>query len=152
MYMYMFIALHVHVHVCVHAMYSKCSSSVLLLISASSPFSLAAAKGLRHLRTHNFVHRDIKPGNIMRCGNPDGRSAAHTASITDKCSTPKQYCPHNTPMVYAYLHCPRLHDKKTVFSLLIMRRCVSKQLQNSYTCTFSCSHVNVHVHMYVPLS
>lgn len=32
-----------------------------------------AAKGLSHLRAHNFVHRDIKPGNIMRCGTQDGR-------------------------------------------------------------------------------
>ncbi|CAI8037370.1 Serine/threonine-protein kinase TBK1, partial [Geodia barretti] len=30
------------------------------------------AKGLSHLRAHNFVHRDIKPGNIMRCGTQDG--------------------------------------------------------------------------------
>ena len=31
------------------------------------------ANGLHHLRKNNFVHRDIKPGNIMRCQNPDGR-------------------------------------------------------------------------------
>ncbi|XP_019854889.1 PREDICTED: serine/threonine-protein kinase TBK1-like [Amphimedon queenslandica] len=30
------------------------------------------ASGMRHLRDHGFVHRDIKPGNIMRCINPDG--------------------------------------------------------------------------------
>ena len=36
-------------------------------------FSSCVAKGLQHLRTHNFIHRDIKPGNIMRCQKPDGR-------------------------------------------------------------------------------
>ena len=36
---------------------------------------LLIASGMRHLRDHGFVHRDIKPGNIMRCINPDGRYA-----------------------------------------------------------------------------
>ncbi len=31
------------------------------------------AKGLQHLRHNKYVHRDIKPGNIMRCQKPDGR-------------------------------------------------------------------------------
>ena len=35
--------------------------------------NVCLAKGLQHLRTHNFIHRDIKPGNIMRCQKPDGR-------------------------------------------------------------------------------
>ena len=30
------------------------------------------ANGLAHLRRHKFSHRDIKPGNIMRCQKPDG--------------------------------------------------------------------------------
>lgn len=30
------------------------------------------ANGLQHLRQHNFIHRDIKPGNIMRCQKSDG--------------------------------------------------------------------------------
>jgi TANK-binding kinase 1 len=31
------------------------------------------AQGLAHLRKHGFVHRDIKPGNIMRTIEPDGK-------------------------------------------------------------------------------
>ena len=43
-----------------------CSKNLLFHI-------FCVAKGLQHLRTHNFIHRDIKPGNIMRCQKVDGR-------------------------------------------------------------------------------
>jgi len=34
-----------------------------------------AAAGMKHLRDNDVVHRDIKPGNIMRYITEDGRSA-----------------------------------------------------------------------------
>lgn len=36
------------------------------------------ASGMRHLREQGFVHRDIKPGNIMRSIKPDGRCSSYT--------------------------------------------------------------------------
>ena len=30
------------------------------------------AAGLMHLKNYGFAHRDIKPGNIMKCRHPDG--------------------------------------------------------------------------------
>lgn len=32
------------------------------------------AAGMRHLRAHSLVHRDLKPGNIMKCLCDDGRA------------------------------------------------------------------------------
>lgn len=36
------------------------------------PFNYTAS-GMKHLREHGVVHRDIKPGNIMRFISEDGR-------------------------------------------------------------------------------
>ena len=33
---------------------------------------VVAVSGMEHLRSHGFVHRDIKPGNILRCITKDG--------------------------------------------------------------------------------
>ena len=35
---------------------------------------LCAVQGMNHLRENGVVHRDIKPGNIMRQVGDDGRS------------------------------------------------------------------------------
>ena len=43
--------------------------SVLMWISDL----LILAAGMNHLRDNDIVHRDIKPGNIMRYINEDGR-------------------------------------------------------------------------------
>lgn len=40
------------------------------------------ASGMRHLREQGFVHRDIKPGNIMRSIKPDGRYSSYTHTHT----------------------------------------------------------------------
>ena len=37
---------------------------------------------MRHLREQGFVHRDIKPGNIMRSIKPDGRYSSYTHTHT----------------------------------------------------------------------
>ena len=44
---------------------------LLLPLPPSLPLP-SLANGLAHLRHHQFTHRDIKPGNIMRCQKPDG--------------------------------------------------------------------------------
>ena len=31
-----------------------------------------SVSGMEHLRSHGFVHRDIKPGNILRAITKDG--------------------------------------------------------------------------------
>ena len=33
---------------------------------------LCAAEGMAHLKSQQIAHRDIKPGNIMRCREVDG--------------------------------------------------------------------------------
>ena len=33
----------------------------------------SAVEGMKHLRQHGFLHRDIKPGNILIAQNDDGR-------------------------------------------------------------------------------
>lgn len=37
-------------------------------------FLMFAVAGMNHLREYGIVHRDIKPGNIMRVIGEDGRS------------------------------------------------------------------------------
>jgi len=36
--------------------------------------ALLSAAGMKHLRDNDVIHRDIKPGNIMRYITDDGRS------------------------------------------------------------------------------
>ena len=43
-------------------------------------FPPPVAEGMAHLRRHNIIHRDIKPGNIMRCISPDG---SYSFKLTD---------------------------------------------------------------------
>jgi len=38
-----------------------------------SLFAVLSAAGMKHLRDNDVVHRDIKPGNIMRYITDDGR-------------------------------------------------------------------------------
>lgn len=51
---------------------------VLLIILLSKPevclFFLTKVQGMNHLRENGVVHRDIKPGNIMRQVGEDGKS------------------------------------------------------------------------------
>ena len=46
----------------------------------SSPY--VSANGVQYLRERGYVHRDIKPGNIMRCIAEDGRSVTQPTTIT----------------------------------------------------------------------
>lgn len=39
-----------------------------------SSLSFASVQGMNHLRENGVVHRDIKPGNIMRQVGDDGKS------------------------------------------------------------------------------
>lgn len=45
-----------------------------LLIFCLSPIWSYTVQGMNHLRENGVVHRDIKPGNIMRQVGEDGRS------------------------------------------------------------------------------
>lgn len=42
--------------------------------SGASAAPLSAVAGMNHLREHGVVHRDIKPGNIMRLLGEEGQS------------------------------------------------------------------------------
>ncbi len=46
----------------------------VLLIFCLSPIWSYTVQGMNHLRENGVVHRDIKPGNIMRQVGEDGRS------------------------------------------------------------------------------
>ncbi len=39
-----------------------------------TPLMFVTVAGMNHLREYGIVHRDIKPGNIMRMIGEDGRS------------------------------------------------------------------------------
>ena len=56
----------------------------MTFIARGGPYSLLlyafVAEGMAHLRKHNIIHRDIKPGNIMRCISPDG---SYSFKLTD---------------------------------------------------------------------
>lgn len=47
--------------------YGLCEEEFLLVLQQ-------VAAGVKHLRDHDIIHRDIKPGNILRCVAEDGRS------------------------------------------------------------------------------
>jgi len=54
----------------------NCAAIFLELFSVSIYFNLydvLTAAGMKHLRDNGVVHRDIKPGNIMRYITDDGR-------------------------------------------------------------------------------
>jgi len=43
-------------------------------LSGSQNSTISLCSGVKYLRENNVVHRDLKPGNIMRCINEDGTS------------------------------------------------------------------------------
>ncbi|XP_076448388.1 serine/threonine-protein kinase TBK1-like isoform X2 [Babylonia areolata] len=52
---------------CSENSYGLCEEEFLLVLKQ-------VAAGVKHLRDNDIIHRDIKPGNILRCVAEDGRS------------------------------------------------------------------------------
>jgi len=50
------------------------SSVLCTYLNACHSFARSTARGMNHLRGNGVVHRDIKPGNIMRQVGEDGKS------------------------------------------------------------------------------
>lgn len=57
--------------ICLYVLYIK---HLVHLNGSISAFFFSSVHGMNHLRENGVVHRDIKPGNIMRQVGEDGKS------------------------------------------------------------------------------